>query len=77
MELINLNGFLENSVKIYPSNLTIKEKHKTMIFVTEEDIITQEPYLWGLFLRILEKETEGYDSLINSKNIYVVPPKLI
>ena len=77
VELINLNGFLENSVKIYPSNLTIKEKHKTKIFVTEEDIITQEPYLWGLFLRILAKETQIYDILINSKNIYVVPPKII
>jgi hypothetical protein len=77
VELKNLNSFLENFVKIPPSKLSIDKKHKTKIFVTEEDIITQEPYLWGLFLRILEKETQKYDILINSKNIYVVPPKFI
>lgn len=78
VELKNLNSFLENSIKIPPSKLSIDEKHKTKIFLTEEDIMIQEPYLWGLFLHILSKETRLYDEiLINGKNIYVVPPKLI
>ena len=77
VELKNLNSFLENSIKIPPSKLSIDEKHKTKIFVTEEDIMIQEPYLWKLFLRILIKETHLYEILINGKNIYVVPPKFL
>ena len=74
VELNNLNNFLEHVVGVYTFTET---NHRTDITVTEEDIINQEPYLWGLLKVIMESEIHLYHVLTTSKNIYIPRRKLI
>ena len=74
VELNNLNNFLEHIVKISPF---IKNNHRTHITVTEEDIINQEPYLWGLLKVIMKPEIHLYHVLRSGKNIYILRKSLI
>ena len=74
VELNNLNNFLEHIVKISPF---IKNNHRTHITVTEEDIINQEPYLWGLLKVIMRPEIYLYHVLRSGKNVYIPIQSLI
>lgn len=71
VELNYLNNFLEHIVKISPFT---KNNHRTDITVTEEDIINQEPYLWGLLEVIMRPEISLYHPLTRGKNTYIPIP---
>ena len=74
VELNYLNNFLEHIVKISPFT---KNNRRTHITVTEEDIINQEPYLWGLLKVIMKPEIHLYHVLRSGKNVYIPIQSLI